>query len=109
MHRDNNSISNLPLFHRPFHARNDSTAVSPIDIADHGDKVEVLQCEDTVDRQSIHENPELHKHTEATNLELFYDLFFAANLTVFSNVHEVTDGDTLKQYVCLGRSAGWAG
>lgn len=39
------------------------------------------------------------RFTKATDIELFYDLFFVANLTVFTYVHEVNDGDSLKQYV----------
>lgn len=42
--------------------------------------------------------PEFHHHKEATNAELFYDLFFVANLTVFSYVHDVNDVQTLAQY-----------
>lgn len=48
---------------------------------------------------TLHENPAFHRHTEATNAELFYDLFFVANLTVFTTIHEVNDGKTLSQYV----------
>lgn len=44
------------------------------------------------------ETPEFHHHKEATNAELFYDLFFVANLTVFSYVHDVNDVETLAQY-----------
>lgn len=44
------------------------------------------------------EAPEFHRHKEATNAELFYDLFFVANLTVFSYVHDVNDIETLSQY-----------
>jgi hypothetical protein len=52
------------------------------------------------DRQpSLEEDPRLAKNTAATNLELFYDLFLTANLTVFTNIHEVKDHETLKQYV----------
>lgn len=41
----------------------------------------------------------VRQQREASNLELFYDLFFTANLTVFTAVHEVRDSETLKQYV----------
>lgn len=39
------------------------------------------------------------RHAETTNIELFYDLFFVANLTVFSGVKEVNSGKTLSQYI----------
>ncbi|KAF2151582.1 hypothetical protein K461DRAFT_279070 [Myriangium duriaei CBS 260.36] len=45
------------------------------------------------------EGPVYKRHKEATTVELFYDLFFVANLTVFSSVKEVNDGKTLSQYV----------
>jgi len=48
---------------------------------------------------SLSDNPQFHRHAEATNAELFYDLFFVANLTVFTGVHEVTDKSTLAQYI----------
>ncbi|KAF4636310.1 hypothetical protein G7Y89_g1786 [Cudoniella acicularis] len=43
--------------------------------------------------------PEFHRHEEATNIELFYDLFFVANLASFSSVHEINDNSTLTSYV----------
>ncbi len=39
------------------------------------------------------------QHEEATNIELFFDLFFAANLTVFSEVHDVTNLAQLRSYM----------
>ncbi|KAF2486405.1 bacterial low temperature requirement A protein-domain-containing protein [Neohortaea acidophila] len=51
------------------------------------------------DDHTLHERPEFRRHTEATNSELFYDLFFVANLTVFTTVHEVNSAQTLEQYV----------
>ncbi|EME78636.1 uncharacterized protein MYCFIDRAFT_86942 [Pseudocercospora fijiensis CIRAD86] len=97
--RDNNSVSTLLPVRSPRPSDNVSRAQTPTRSSNDGGKMEPLQCEDTSRRPSIHENPELHRHTEASNLELFYDLFFAANLTVFSNIHEVTNSATLKQYV----------
>ena len=35
--------------------------------------------------------PPLHRHHEAPVIQLFYDLFFVANLTTFTGVHEVND------------------
>lgn len=43
--------------------------------------------------------PQFVKHEESTNIELFYDLFFVANLTTFSNVHEVNSRKTLTSYI----------
>jgi hypothetical protein len=43
--------------------------------------------------------PQFVRHEESTNIELFYDLFFVANLTTFSNVHEVNSRKTLTSYM----------
>ncbi|KAF2167609.1 hypothetical protein M409DRAFT_54194 [Zasmidium cellare ATCC 36951] len=43
--------------------------------------------------------PQFRRFQQSTNIELFYDLFFVANLTVFTYEHEVNDGESLKQYV----------
>lgn len=43
--------------------------------------------------------PEFVRHEESTNIELFYDLFFVANLTTFSLVHEVNSRKTLTSYI----------
>lgn len=45
------------------------------------------------------EVPEFQKHDEATAIEVFYDLFFAANLTVFSDVVDVTNTEKLATFV----------
>ncbi|KAF8543675.1 bacterial low temperature requirement A protein-domain-containing protein [Trichophaea hybrida] len=36
---------------------------------------------------------------EATSIELFYDLFFVANLTTITSVHEMSDYDSLISYI----------
>ncbi len=43
--------------------------------------------------------PEFQRHAEATNSEVFFDLFFAANLTVFSDAHDLTDLTALSGYI----------
>lgn len=43
-----------------------------------------------------HTKPSIYKRrTEANSTELFFDLFFVANLTVFSTRHEVDDGQSM--------------
>lgn len=39
--------------------------------------------------------PDLVKHHEAPVIQLFYDLFFVANLCTFTSVHEVNDSTSL--------------
>jgi hypothetical protein len=43
--------------------------------------------------------PEFQRHADATAIEVFYDLFFAANLTVFSDVIDITNGEKLATFV----------
>lgn len=59
------------------------------------------------DDRAFHDHPQFHRHAEATNAELFYDLFFVANLTVFTNVHEVRDqrrNSSLRHRLIVSRS-----
>ncbi|KAK6354930.1 hypothetical protein TWF696_004058 [Orbilia brochopaga] len=39
------------------------------------------------------------RHAEATWVELFYDLFFVANLTTFTDSHQINDSDSLQSYI----------
>ena len=42
--------------------------------------------------------PFKHRH-ESSTVELFYDLFFVANLATFTANHEIVDAESLKNYV----------
>ncbi|RDW90955.1 hypothetical protein BP5796_02120 [Coleophoma crateriformis] len=46
----------------------------------------------------MRDTPEFRRYEEATNIELFYDLFFVANLTTFTDVHEINGSEALKAY-----------
>ncbi|KAH6620567.1 hypothetical protein C7974DRAFT_465143 [Boeremia exigua] len=48
---------------------------------------------------SLHESPAFHRHAEATTAELFYDLFFVANLTTFTSMLEINDRHSLTAYI----------
>lgn len=43
--------------------------------------------------------PKFQRHAEATDIELFYDLFFVANLTTFTRIHEINSTSTLTSYI----------
>ncbi|KAK5058917.1 hypothetical protein LTR84_011181 [Exophiala bonariae] len=43
--------------------------------------------------------PQFQQRHESTTIELFYDLFFVANLSSFSNNHEIVDAKTLRNYI----------
>lgn len=47
----------------------------------------------------VHDSPAFHRHAEATTAELFYDLFFVANLTTFTSNLEINDRDSLTAYI----------
>lgn len=47
---------------------------------------------------SLLEKPAFHRHAEATSAELFYDLFFVANLTTFTSMLEINDPHSLSAY-----------
>lgn len=53
---------------------------------------------DRVDDVHMRETPEFKRYEEATNIELFYDLFFVANLTTFTDVHDINEIAALKAY-----------
>jgi low temperature requirement protein LtrA len=92
----------LPLFQSPLLSRDTSYQG-----ADEDEKKPQREVADSLgsnpgfsdNDQALHDHPMFHRHTEATNAELFYDLFFVANLSVFTNVHEVNDHETLSQYI----------
>ncbi|KAL3420975.1 hypothetical protein PVAG01_07420 [Phlyctema vagabunda] len=46
----------------------------------------------------MRETPEFRRYEETTNIELFYDLFFVANLTTFTDVHDTNGTVALKAY-----------
>jgi low temperature requirement protein LtrA len=48
---------------------------------------------------SLHDSTAFQRHAEATTSELFYDLFFVANLTSFTSMIEINDVKKLKAYV----------
>lgn len=82
----------IPLFKSPL--INDGRHGSASSNQSHDDLEASKTNESTVmevNSDSLHDNPHFHRHAEATNAELFYDLFFVANLTVFTAVHEVND------------------
>ena len=52
----------------------------------------VVQFEQGSGRPHSDEPPVFKPHRESSTVELFYDLFFVANLTVFTKNHEINSG-----------------
>lgn len=50
-------------------------------------------------RPSAGDIPIFKKHHEASSIELFYDLFFVANLTTFTGNHEIEDKQCMLQWL----------
>ncbi|KAI9640181.1 hypothetical protein NHQ30_011418 [Ciborinia camelliae] len=59
-------------------------------------KIESFSQDDAEDEMM--ETPEFRRYEETTNMELFYDLFFVANLTTFNDVHDINEMAALKSY-----------
>lgn len=49
--------------------------------------------------EEMHSSPHFHRHAEATTAELFYDLFFVANLTTFTSLLDINDSKSLTSYI----------
>ncbi|KAL3479024.1 nineteen complex-related protein 2-domain-containing protein [Aspergillus californicus] len=43
--------------------------------------------------------PHLYRHSDATPIELFFDLFFVANLSTFTATHEINNVEALGAYI----------
>ena len=48
---------------------------------------------------TLFDNPQFQHYEETSNIQLFFDLFFVANLTSFTNVHEVNSLSSMFQSV----------
>ncbi|KAL2827109.1 bacterial low temperature requirement A protein-domain-containing protein [Aspergillus pseudoustus] len=49
--------------------------------------------------ESLFENPQFEHYEATSNIQLFFDLFFVANLSSFTAVHEINSRDTLASYI----------
>ncbi|CAI6334022.1 unnamed protein product [Periconia digitata] len=85
-HHHHGSLDQKPL--RPQHHHHSSS--SDVESFDHVEYPEHHRPD---------QHPTFHRHAEATTAELFYDLFFVANLTTFTSIIEINDQDSLTSYV----------
>ena len=58
-----------------------------------------LPTEVEVCAQELRDVPAFQRHAEATTQELFFDLFFVANLTTFTSLKEINDSASLRAYI----------
>jgi hypothetical protein len=91
-----NVTPRLPLIGSPVLSRRTTAKVGPVMNIEETDNIPDLSH---VDNELLEELPAFERHEESTVIELFYDLFFVANLTTFSDLHEINDFATLQAYV----------
>jgi len=91
----------LPLFCSPVVAeKSPSTGPTPASTLQHSPEQPTdPNLTDLGFRDGFQSYPEFEKHTEATNIEVFYDLFFAANLSVFGEAQDINDQYKLLSFI----------
>lgn len=93
------SVNKLRLSANPLKLKHEhrNSQFSDIENSRQGSKNGYYGPEDEIDDSN--KLPEFQRYEETTNIELFYDLFFVANLTTFGTVHEINSKRTLASYV----------
>lgn len=49
----------------------------------------------TTQDETLFDNPQFEHYEATSNIQLFFDLFFVANLTSFTNAHEINSSKSL--------------
>jgi hypothetical protein len=94
----------LPFFRSPVshESINTGTAFEPVQRKRSANAILSPNHELLIDAESDEEEeeekyeegaPRLRRHHKTSNVQLFYDLFFVANLTTFTNKHEINSVD----------------
>lgn len=91
--KKSNVSSKLKLVQSPLLSRTSSSKIEPV-LFYEARNVAINEASDT-----LLAGPVFERHEESTAIELFYDLFFVANLTTFSNIHEINSTKTLTSYI----------
>ncbi|KAH6691152.1 bacterial low temperature requirement A protein-domain-containing protein [Leptodontidium sp. MPI-SDFR-AT-0119] len=73
--------------------------LSPKELAEH--KIDLLPWIVSPFKDNRGEDLTLELRHESNNLELFFDLFFIANLSTFTSTHSIVDKNTLVAYIGL--------
>ncbi|KAH9215578.1 bacterial low temperature requirement A protein-domain-containing protein [Leptodontidium sp. 2 PMI_412] len=77
----------------------DDDGLSPKELAEH--KIDLLPWIVSPFKDNRGEDLTLELRHESNNLELFFDLFFIANLSTFTSTHSIVDKNTLVAYIGL--------
>jgi hypothetical protein len=97
--QDSNVTPKLRLVGSPVLSRENST-MQPFSSAEPGGNGKDISRTKTEGSASSDDGlPVFERHAESTAIELFYDLFFVANLTTFSNIHEINSNKNLTSYI----------
>ncbi|KAK9489858.1 hypothetical protein V1508DRAFT_426712, partial [Lipomyces doorenjongii] len=68
----------------------------------HGEDAATQEPEDELEAETLTEGePRLVRARETSVVQLFYDLFFVANLATFTSKHEINTTDALRSYVAF--------
>ncbi|PSS22920.1 hypothetical protein M430DRAFT_25883 [Amorphotheca resinae ATCC 22711] len=96
--KDSNVTPKLRLVGSPVLSRA-SSRMDTFVSAEAGSNTKIAHTESQESACTGDELPVFERHEESTAIELFYDLFFVANLTTFSNLHEINNVKTLTSYI----------
>ncbi|PVH72039.1 hypothetical protein DL98DRAFT_596367 [Cadophora sp. DSE1049] len=77
----------------------EDAGLSPKELAEH--KIDLLPWIVSPFKDSTGDDLTLELRHESNNLELFFDLFFIANLSTFTSTHSIVDKNTLVAYIGL--------
>ena len=99
----------VPLFASPLEtAKHDYRAAHPDTLLKHpqhavkslhGDVSPPSSHYEKHDRHDDPDEPKLKRAHEASVIQLFYDLFFVANLTTFTKVHEINNSESMSPLI----------
>ncbi|OGE50093.1 hypothetical protein PENARI_c018G07872 [Penicillium arizonense] len=81
-------MGGLPLWRSPLSQPNDRLGQTVEGVADV-----------TTQDETLFENPQFEHYEATSNIQLFFDLFFVANLTSFTNAHEINSSQKMASYV----------
>ncbi|CRL25099.1 unnamed protein product [Penicillium camemberti] len=81
-------MGGLPLWRSPLSKESDRRGQIVDEVAD-------LTTQD----ETLFDNPQFEHYEATSNIQLFFDLFFVANLTSFTNTHEINSSQKLSSYI----------
>ncbi|KAL2831815.1 nineteen complex-related protein 2-domain-containing protein [Aspergillus cavernicola] len=93
------SMSNEPMSRAPFFSLGRWSLSWPGRPGEHVQPRRGLALIETPIDETDGVPPHLYRHSDATPIELFFDLFFVANLSTFTATHEINNVEALGAYI----------